>query len=109
MTKTLPSDFEWLTDMYNDSYFPPHLVDKVKASLETVAEFLSSGEHGVDEIQAVLDKAIIEINDLEDEFYEADSEIETVARDSIGDTVEAMLIAFDVDIDIETALAERSW
>ena len=109
MTKSLPADFKWLADMYRDSYFPPHLVDKVKASLETVAEFLGSGEHDNTDIQDVLDKATIQINDLQDEFYEANSELETVARDSIAVTVEAMLIAFDVDIDIETAFAEREW
>ena len=109
MTKTLPPDFEWLTDMYNDPYYPPHLVDKIKMALEAVAEFLGNGDHTESEIQAVLDEATIQINELDEEFYEANSELETVARESIATTVQDMLLAFDVDIDIETALAQREW
>lgn len=51
----------------------------------------------------------IGINDLEDEFYENESEIETVARDSIGVTVEYVLKWFGIDIDIEEAIREREW
>ena len=40
---------------------------------------------------------------------ENDSEIETVARDSIGVTVEKILNYFEIDIDIEEAIRERDW
>ncbi len=49
------------------------------------------------------------INDLQEEFDENDSEIETVARDSIGVTVEKILNYFGIDIDIEEAIRERDW
>ena len=49
------------------------------------------------------------INDLQEEFYENDSEIETVARDSIGVTVDYILEYFNIDIDPETAISERDW
>ena len=49
------------------------------------------------------------INDLQEEFDANDSEIETMARDSIGVTVEHILVWFDIDIDIEEALRERDW
>lgn len=51
----------------------------------------------------------IGINDLEEKFYENESEIETIARDCIGMTVEYVLKWFDVDIDIEEAIREREW
>ena len=49
------------------------------------------------------------INDLQEEFEENDSEIETVARDSIAVTLEYILQWFDIAIDVETALRERDW
>ena len=49
------------------------------------------------------------INDLQEEFDKNDSEIETVARDSIGVTVEEILDYFGIDIDIEEAIRERDW
>jgi len=51
----------------------------------------------------------IAINELQNEFYENDSEIETFARDSIALTVEQILQYFEIDIDIEEALRERDW
>ena len=44
------------------------------------------------------------INDLQEEFDENDSEIETVARDSIGVTVGYILDWFGIDIDVEDAI-----
>ena len=38
-----------------------------------------------------------------------DSEIETVARDCIGDTVAYILEWFGIPIDIEEAIRERDW
>jgi len=57
----------------------------------------------------VLDRATRRINDLQEEFDAAGSELETVARDSIATTVMAMLDVFVVDTGIETALRERDW
>ena len=47
--------------------------------------------------------------DLQEEFNENDSEIETVARDCIGGTVAYILKWFDISIDIEEAIRERDW
>lgn len=103
------ANFIYLQDMYNDSYYPTFLVDKVKEKILEVVRFLESGSHSNEAIQGELDKMTVAINDLQEEFDEHDSEIETVARDSIGTTVQAILHAFKVDIDIETAIGERDW
>ena len=42
-------------------------------------------------------------------FDENGSEIETVARDSIGVILEYVLTWFAIDIDIEDAISERDW
>lgn len=49
------------------------------------------------------------INELQNDFADHDSEIETGARESIAETVERILTHFKVDIDIEEALRERDW
>ena len=54
-------------------------------------------------------EAVCGINDLQEEFDENDSEIETVARDCIGVTVAYILEWFGIPIDIEEAIRERDW
>ncbi|WP_338062405.1 DUF5713 family protein [Sporosarcina limicola] len=103
------ASFEYLKDMYIDGYYPNFLVDKVKAELVKVVEFLEQGNQDVEEIQSKLDFAIHAINDLAVEFDENDSEIETVARESIAQTVEDILAFFGIEIDTEEAIRERDW
>ena len=87
--KTFDPDYKLLDEMYQDDYYPVFLVDKVK-----------------DELQKVID---LLVNDLQDEFYENNSEIETVARDCIGVTVDYILKWFGIPIDMEEAIRERDW
>ncbi|MDM5248908.1 DUF5713 family protein [Lysinibacillus sp. G4S2] len=107
--KKLDSEFKYLVDMYEDTFFPTFLVDKLKLHIVKVVHFIEESTHTVEEIQEKLDEMTIAINELQNEFYENDSEIETFARDSIGLTVEEILQYFEIDIDIEEALRERDW
>ena len=107
--KKLPEDFKYLPEMYGDQYFPNFLVDKVKNVIKEVVVFIQEGDHKTEEIQEAFDKMTLSINALEDEFYENDSEIETVARESIGETVQRILEYFEIDIDTEQAIRERDW
>lgn len=102
-------DYKLLNEMYQDDYYPAFLVDKVKAQLQKVIDLLESGETDIGVVQETLDEAVCGINNLQDEFYENDSEIETVARDCIGVTVAYILEWFDIPIDIEEAIREREW
>lgn len=107
--KKLPGDFEYLKEMYDDNYFPDFLVNKLRDAIKEVVVFIEYGNHSKEEIQAALDKMTLKTNELQEEFDENDSEIETVARDSIGMTVENILKYFDIDIDAEEAIREREW
>lgn len=107
--KTFDPDYKLLDEMYQDDYYPAFLVDKVKNELQKVIDLLEGGETDTKVIQNTLDKAVCGINNLQDEFYENDSEIETVARDCIGDTVAYILEWFDIPIDTEEAIRERDW
>lgn len=108
--KKLNKDFCYLKDMYEDEYYPKFLVDKVKHAIQELVLFLEENNNAsLNDVQKILDKVVIKINYLCDEFYENDSEIETVARESIGDTIFKILNYFDIDIDIEEAIRERDW
>ncbi len=103
--KKFDPNYVLLEEMYNDEYYPDFLVDKVKK----VIELLESGETDVEIVQEKLDEITCAINDLQDEFDANDSEIETVARDCIGETVYYVLKWFDIPIDEEEAIRERDW
>ena len=107
--KKFNPDYVLLEDMYKDEYYPKFLVDKVKAEIEKVIKLLETGETNIDIIQEKLDEVTCAINDLQEEFWDNDSEIETVARDCIGVTIYYILEWFNIPIDIEEAIRERDW
>ena len=107
--KAFDPNYRLLDEMYRDKYYPDFLVDKVADELQKVINLLESGEGDIEIVQETLDDAVCGINDLQDEFYENDSEIETVARDCIGVTVDYILKWFGIPIDIEEAIRERDW
>ena len=105
----LPADFAYLPEMYADNYFPTAQVDQVKQAIAQVAAVLEAGERKPAKVQRQLDKMTQRINELQDDFADHDSELETGARESIADTVERLLAHFGVEIDLEEALRERDW
>ena len=107
--KAFDPNYKLLDEMYQDEYYPDFLVDKVKEELQKVIRLLESGETDVGAVQKILDEAVCGINDLQEEFDENDSEIETVARECIAATVAYILEWFGIPIDIEEALRERAW
>ena len=102
---------DYVYDMRDDDYYPPHLVQKVADELRKLDELLDAGERDPQKIQARADEVTKNINTLEDEFDEADSEIETVARESIAETFYLILKEYGLeeDFDIEELIAEREW
>ena len=107
--KAFDPNYKLLDEMYQDDYYPASLVDKVKDELQKVIDLLENGETDPEVVQETLDEAVCGINDLQEEFDENDSEIETVARDCIGVTVAYILEWFGIPIDTEEAIRERDW
>ena len=107
--KKFDENYELLAAMYQDDYFPDFLVDKIKMLIQNVIDLLETEEKDLEIIQDKFDEMTLAINDLQEEFEENDSELETVARDSIGETIEYILQWFDIDIDVEDAIGERDW
>lgn len=107
--KKFDENYQLLEDMYQDGYFPDFLVDKVKELVQNVISYLETGEQDLEKIQDQFDEMTLAINDLQEEFEENDSEMETAARDSIGETVDYILKWFQIDLDVEDAIQERDW
>ena len=94
--KAFDPNYKLLDEMYQDDYYPTFLVDKVKDELQKVIDLLESGETDTDAVQEMLDEAVCGINNLQEEFDENDSEIETVARECIAATVAYILEWFGI-------------
>ena len=107
--KTFDPNYKLLDEMYQDEYYPDFLVDKVKDALQKVIGLLERGAAGTEVVQETLGVAVCGINDLQKEFDENDSEIETVARECIAADVAYILEWFDIPIDTEEAIRERDW
>ena len=99
-----------LQNMFEDTYYPQFLVEKIKWQFIHLIEFLEGTDvKELSLIQDKLDEFTIFINNLQQEFWDQDSEIETVASESITNTLEYILNWFKVDVGIEEALREREW
>ena len=107
--KAFDPNYKLLDEMYQDEYYPDFLVDEVREALQKVVDLLESGETNTEVVQETLDEAVSSINDLQEEFDENDSEIETVARECIAADVAYILEWFDIPIDTEEAIRERDW
>ncbi len=102
---------EFLSSMYQDSYFPDFLVDKCKAVLlELCQNIEQKNPQSLEELYALTHSATDKINDLEDDFNENGSEIETGARECLAVDFEFIAHAYGFkNADIEELIATREW
>lgn len=99
-----------LDEMYYDGYFPNHLVDRLKAILIDVCKRIESeNPKSESDLYVITHFATEQINDLQDVFADAGSEIETVARDSIGASFMKVATAYGFEADPEELIATRDW
>lgn len=100
---------EILQEMYDDDFFPDHLVDKIRDLLiDELMPKIIDGMHK-EEILDIFDEITEKINEMQDDFYENESEIESAARDSIAEAVLAIIMELGLDIEVEEALRLREW
>ncbi len=105
------STHAFLKDMYEDGYFPNHLVDKIKDILIQVCEMIEAQNPKTDEeLFSITHKAVEQINELEEEFEENDSELETAAREAMGADFDFIVKTYGFnEVDIEDVIAPREW
>ena len=102
---------QWLKDMREDQYFPSFLVDKLENILLGVCEKIEK-EQPADNITLykITNNAVEVINELQQEFDDNESEIETVARDSIGTDFYFIAQSYGyINADMEELIASRDW
>ncbi|OON70356.1 DUF5713 family protein [Hymenobacter sp. CRA2] len=103
-------NYSFLKEMYEDSYFPNKLVDKGKAILVGLCfEIEQKQPKTLDELYELTHAATDKFNDLQDDFEEADSEIETAARECIAEDFEFVSKAYGFEADREELVATRDW
>ncbi|ELR68728.1 hypothetical protein C900_05911 [Fulvivirga imtechensis AK7] len=101
----------FIKHMYDDDYFPKHLVDKGKIILlDLCLQIEQQAPNDLKDLYVLTHVATKEFNDLQEEFYEHGSELETVARESIGADFKfvAAVYGFE-DADIEELIMTREW
>lgn len=97
--------------MYSDGYFPNHLVDKLRnIVLAACSHIEDKRPANLEGLYTITCEATDLINELQDEFEENDSEIETVARDEIALAFEEVAKTYGFeDADLEELVATRDW
>ncbi|MFC9126521.1 DUF5713 family protein [Streptomyces sp. NPDC057099] len=102
---------QFLGGLYEDDYFPDHVLDRGRAILLALCERIETERPAdLDALYALTHAATEEFNDLEAEFEAADSEIETVAREEIAEDFAHIAQAYGfTDADVEELIAPREW
>jgi hypothetical protein len=101
----------FLQCMDNDENFPENLVDKGRQILLRLSERIEK-EMPADEaaLYALTHSATRQFNDLAEEFYDANSEIETSAAECIALDFEFIAKAYGFEnADLEELIATRDW
>ncbi len=107
--KKFDQEYILLEEMYSDPFFPDDLVDKIRDLIIDFIKLVENGERSKDILQRKLDEMTEAINDLEEEFFKYNSEIDDLARESIAVSLLHVLSWFNIKIDIEDALRMRNW
>jgi hypothetical protein len=103
--------YAFLQEMTEDTYFPKRLVDKGKAVLVALC-FAIEQQHPkeLDELYELIHAATDKFNDLQEAFEEADSEVETGARECIAADFDFIAKAYGfAEADLEELIATREW
>lgn len=102
--------YPFLKEMYEDDYFPDFLVDKGKAILiELCIQIEHQEPKDLEDLYELTHAATDRFNELQQEFDENDSEIETAARECIGADFDFIAKSYGFDADVEELIATRDW
>ncbi|MGQ4713831.1 DUF5713 family protein [Streptomyces anulatus] len=111
ITREQLGEYTFLALLYEDDYFPDHVLDKGTAVLRALCERIEAEQPAdLTALYALTAAPTRAFNDLEAEFEAAGSEIETVAREEIGEAFWIIATAYGfTDADPEKLIAEREW
>ncbi|MDQ0597314.1 hypothetical protein QF037_001659 [Streptomyces canus] len=101
----------FLKALYADDYYPNHVLDRGREILLRLCERIETEQPAdLAALYVLTHAATEEFNDLEAAFDEAGSEIETVAREEIGEQFWFIAHAYGfADADAEELISARNW
>lgn len=101
----------FVADMARSEYYPNGPVEQLQAVLVRLCERIEAERPAdLEALYALTRAATEEINELQDAFWDAGSEIETVARDSIATDMELIAHTYGfATVDLEEMLDNRDW
>jgi len=101
---------KFLAAMYADDYFPEHLVKLLEEILVQLAVHIEAADGlELDGLYRLTHAATEQINDVQERFWDAGSEIETAARECIAEEFDAIARAYGFEADLEELIAPRDW
>lgn len=110
LTNEKAKAYDFLDCMYEDDYFPNFLVDKCKyVLLELCIKIEVDRPADLSEFYTLSHAATRKINDLEGEFFDNDSEIETIARECLAMNFAYIAETYGYEADLEEMIAPRDW
>lgn len=103
-------EYDFLDCMYQDSYFPTFLVDKCRnILLELCREIENKKPANLEELYKLTHLSTDRLNDLQDEFFDNGSELETGAAECLAMDFDFIANAYGYNADIEELIATRDW
>ena len=111
LTNEKVKNYSFLNEMYQDTYFPNKCVDKSKEILiDLCFQIEEKKPKNLDELYKLTHSATDKFNDLQEDFDENGSEIETAARDCIGTDFEFIAHSYGFEnADTEELIGTRDW
>lgn len=98
-----------LEKLYEDSFYPDFLIDKIKYLLEDFINFVEQKPKNMADVGDKIYDLIQNANSLQYEFLDNDSEYDNIAREYLIRNLEYIIQWFHLPINLEEALAEREW
>ena len=98
-----------LEELYEDSFYPDFLIDKIKYLLEDFINFVEQKPKNMADVGDKIYDLIQNANSLQYEFLDNDSEYDNIARECLILNLEYIIQWFHLPINLEEALAEREW
>lgn len=98
-----------LEELYEDSFYPDFLIDKIKYLLEDFINFVEQKPKNMADVGDKIYDLIQNANSLQYEFLDNDSEYDNIARECLIRNLEYIIQWFHLLINLEEALAEREW
>lgn len=100
----------FLDCMYRDSYFPKFLVDKCKNILLELCKNIEDQKPKTNEdLYKLTHNSVKKINDLNAEFDDNDSDLETMARECLAADYLFITEVYGYKVDAEEMISNRDW